>query len=77
MVKGESTLSEVSSKFEVHSVQVSQWKKELVTRASELFDHKKPNTAKKADSEREELYREIGRMKMEIDWLKKKLGILE
>ena len=71
-VKGDKTLSELASQFEVHSTQVSAWRKELIDRAGELFeDGRKRKPADEAVAA-EELYAQIGRLKMEVEWLKKK-----
>lgn len=73
-VRGVKTLNEIGQQFGVHPVVVSQWKKELVERAATLFEGKRgPKPANHADEER--LYGEIGRLKMELDWLKKKSGL--
>ena len=63
------TLSELSSEYGVSGVQINRWKKTLTERAVELFD-----TNKTLDPEKltDPLYREIGRLKMDIEWLKKK-----
>lgn len=66
-VKGDKTLSELASHFEVHSTQVSAWRKELIDRAGELFED-----GRKRKQATEELYAQIGRLKMEVEWLKKK-----
>ncbi len=72
-IKGVMTANEIGAKYEVHPVQISQWKKELLENAGSLFDGKR--SKKTADDEQVEtgkLYEEIGRLKIEVDWLKKK-----
>jgi putative transposase len=72
-VKGDKTLAQLASHFEVHSTQVSAWRKELVDRAAELFeDGRKRKAESEAEADAEELYAQIGRLKMEVEWLKKK-----
>jgi putative transposase len=72
-VKGNKTLSELASQFAVHATQVSAWRKELIDRAAELFeDGRKRKAAAEAELSVEELYAQIGRLKMEVEWLKKK-----
>lgn len=64
------TLNEIGQQYSVHPVVVGQWKKELVERAATLFEGKRgPKLTPQADEER--LYAEIGRLKRELDWLKK------
>lgn len=74
-VRGVKTITEIAQAYGVHPVLVGQWKKEILERSVALFDTKrgpKPATDDKSGEER--LYGEIGRLKMEVDWLKKKLG---
>lgn len=63
------TLSELSSEYGVSGTQINRWKKILMDRASELFDNRKPLDIEKIT---DPLYKEIGRLKMDIEWLKKK-----
>lgn len=73
-VRGVKTLNEIGQQYGVHPVVVGQWKKEIVERAATLFEGKRgPKPAGHADEDR--LYGEIGRLKMELDWLKKKSGL--
>ncbi len=59
----------------VHPVQESQWKKEIQKQACTLFEGRRGPQPVAAHKEPEHLYGEIGRLKMELDWLKKKSGI--
>lgn len=73
-IQGIKTLNEIAHKHGIHPVQVSTWKKEVQENTVSLFD-KKRGKPKLHDHERpENLYSEIGRLKMELDWLKKKSG---
>jgi len=74
-VRGVKTISEIAQSYGVHPVLVGQWKKEILGSASALFETKRgPKPAKDNKAEEDRLYGEIGRLKMEVDWLKKKLG---
>lgn len=66
------TISQIASEYEVHPTQVSEWKKVLSMRAKELFQT--PAKDKTDSTLQARLYQEIGQLKMELDWLKKKLG---
>jgi transposase-like protein len=75
-IRGIKTVNEIAQQFEVHPTQVGQWKKELQEQAGELFEGKRgPKPAVDPEASTERLYSEIGRLKMELDWLKKKSGI--
>lgn len=72
-LKGERTIQEIAKEYEVHPVQVSEWKKRMAQGASEVFE----GSGKKAlvgdfERERDNLHRKIGQLSVELDWLRKK-----
>lgn len=72
--KGNKTLSELSSESGIHPNQISSWKRQLLSDGAELFQR---NGTRKEDGQAEqeaELYEQIGRLKMELEWLKKKVA---
>ncbi len=73
-IKKKETLQQLSSKFEVHPNQISQWNKEFLDGAEQIFS--KNNTEEKINNEqeKEDLYNKIGHMQVQIDFLKKVLG---
>jgi transposase-like protein len=74
-IRGVKTVNEIGQAYGVRPAQVGQWKKEILERAATLFEAKRgPKKAEGAD-EPERLYGEIGRLTMELDWLKKKSGM--
>ncbi len=72
-VKGVKTLSELSAAYGVHSSVIAQWKRHLVDGSAEVFSRKNGLRDKSEEELTSPLYEEIGRLKMEVDWLKKKL----
>jgi len=71
-VKEDKTLAQLASKYGVHANQISKWKTQLLAQAPELFEHGNGRSKQDAKADESELYEQIGRLKMEIDWLKKK-----
>ncbi len=67
------TLNELASQYGIHSAQISLWKKQLLECGEGIFAHQRKNTGqqKKLD----ELYRTVGEVTVERDWLKKKLHL--
>lgn len=74
-IRGIRTVNEIGQGYGVHPTQVGMWKKELQAQASSLFDAKRGPKPADPSASPERLYSEIGRLKMELDWLKKKSGI--
>jgi transposase len=74
-IRGIKTVNEIGQEFGVHPTQVGMWKKELQEQASSLFDAMRGPKPADPSASPERLYSEIGRLKMELDWLKKKSGI--
>jgi len=69
------TINQVGQEFDVHPAQVVLWKKAVQDQAKTLFEGKRGPKVVDAQSEPDRLYSEIGRLKMELDWLKKKAGV--
>lgn len=65
------SVREISTRHGVHSTQVNLWKAQLRDAAVGIFEHPSEKAAKEPNREAE-LYEEIGRLKMQMDWLKKK-----
>lgn len=74
-IRGVKTVNQIAQEFGVHPTQVGLWKKELQEQAGSLFEAKRGPKPVDESASSERLYSEIGRLKMELDWLKKKSGI--
>ena len=73
-IRGLRTVNEIGQDFGVHPTQVGLWKKELLEQAANVFDAKRGPKPADASTSSERFHSEIGRLKMELDWLKKSLG---
>jgi putative transposase len=71
-ISGRKTIQEIAADHAIHPIQVSQWKRQLLDGASELFTRGK----KTKDKEEAELFQQIGKLQMELEWLKKKSQLL-
>jgi len=75
-IKGEFTIAELSSRYRVHANQISRWKREALKGLPELFSGKRRKAGRQAEELQAELYQQIGQLKVELDWLKKKSGLV-
>jgi putative transposase len=73
-VKGDKTVNELAGQYEVHPTLIHGWKKQLLAGAEEVFAQPGKAQAADAEAEKAELFEQIGRLKMELEWLKKKVG---
>jgi len=71
-VRGDKTTAQLAVKFGVHANQISSWKKQLLEGAAGLFEDRRGKRKDDTSADEEELYEQIGRLKMEVEWLKKK-----
>ena len=73
-IRGDKTLAELSEQYQIHPNQITNWKSKLVHEAGRVFEEKRQKKKDK-DVQVDELYRQIGQLKVELDWLKKKSGL--
>ena len=72
-IKGDRSLAELASRYEVHATQIGTWRKALVVGMPEIFSDKRRKKEEQGEADTARLYEEIGRLKVELDWLKKKV----
>ena len=75
-IRGQKTMSELASEYRVHANQIGRWKKQLLEAAPDIFTRGKNKEAEKNEVERDHLYKKVGQLQIEVDWLKKKTGYL-
>lgn len=75
VLKEQETLSEIAGRYGIHPTQIAKWKRTFLDRSPELFSQSGKDEAKQRASQEDDLYKKIGRLQVELDWLKKKSGI--
>lgn len=76
-IKETKTIAELASLYGVHPTQIKQWKQQALENLTEGFSDKRKQQAVDRESLIDDLYKQIGKQKVAIDWLKKKIGIIE
>jgi len=76
-IKEEKTLAQLGSEYRVHPNQIAQWKKQLLETLPTLFSDKRKKVEKEGEDLQAELYKQIGQLKVENEWLKKKSLFLD
>lgn len=74
VLKGDRTVNELAAQYAVHPTLIHGWKKQLLAGAETLFANGTKLVAADTEAQRAELFEQIGRLKMELEWLKKKVG---
>lgn len=74
-IKGQRTVQELGSHYGVHPSQVTQWKKQLLESSADIFSKGHEHAAEAEEQVRSELYEQIGKLQVELNWLKKKSGL--
>ena len=74
-IKGEMTMAELSSKYEIHHSLIHRWKKKLFDELPGIFIGNREQELKENSQKEEKLYQQIGRLSVELEWLKKKYDL--
>jgi transposase len=76
-IKETKTIAELVSIYSVHPTQIKQWKQQVLEGLQDMFSEKGKQKEKDTNQLTQILYQQIGKQKVEIDWLKKKIGLIE
>lgn len=74
-IKGQRTVNEIASSYGVHPNQVMQWKKQALEGMTEVFSSRRGRERREGEEEKAYLYQQIGQLKVELEWMKKKVGV--
>ena len=75
-LKAQGTNGEIASEFGIHTCQVNRWKKQAIDGLPGVFGNNQSKTIQAMENERNQLFQQIGKLQVELDWLKKKTGHL-
>jgi transposase-like protein len=75
-IKGQSTINEISSDYKVHPSQIMKWKKQALEQMPEIFSDKREKKLQSDEELKSKLYEQIGKLQVELDWVKKKAGLI-
>lgn len=75
-IRGDRTVAEIAAAYGVHPNQISKWKKQALDELPKIFSGRYEKTEAQGKELTEQLYQQIGRLKVELDWLKKKAGLI-
>jgi transposase len=75
-LKNQKTIAQIASEHGVHPNLVTQWKQRLFAEIPDIFSNKQQRNKQDSETLQDELYRQIGQLKVELDWLKKKSGVI-
>ncbi len=76
-LKGQKTANEIATEYGVHPSQINTWKKRAQEALPEAFSRGQDREAAQREGEKDRLYQQIGKLQVEVDWLKKKTGHLD
>ncbi len=74
-IKGQRTIQEIASHYDIHPTMVTNWKKQLLDGDTEIVSSGRGHTAEADEQLKAELYQQIGKLQVDLEWLKKKSGL--
>jgi len=74
-IKGQQTINQLASKYGVHPNMITEWKKQALSGLPQVLSDRRGRDEKAEDELKAQLYQQIGQLKMELEWLKKKAGL--
>jgi len=75
-IKNQRTVGEIAGEYSIHPSQIHKWKKYVLAELPNIFSDNGKKLQQDSDKLQSELYEQIGKLKVELDWLKKKVGLL-
>lgn len=75
-MRNDKTINQIASEYSIHSCQVSEWKRQLMESGTELFRNKRKRKTRECSENIEYLQQQVGKLTVQLDWLKKKQGIV-
>jgi len=75
-IKGQRTINEIASDYKVHPTQIMKWKKQALEQMPEIFSDKREKKLQTDEELKAKLYEQIGKLQVELDWVKKKAGLI-
>ena len=75
-IKGQQTVNEIASRYGIHPNLVTNWKMLALDQLPDLFSDRRSRDTRDEEDLKAQLYQQIGQLKVELDWLKKKVGLL-
>ena len=75
-IRGDRTVAEIAAAYGVHPNQIGKWKKQALDELPKIFSGRYEKTEAQGKELTDQLYQQIGRLKVELDWLKKKAGLI-
>src|SRR5215831_8386791 len=76
-IKGNKTTDQIAQMFGVHPTQVGGWKRQALAGLPDIFSNGREQLRQQTDAEKDELYKQIGQLKVELDFLKKRAGLID